>query len=775
MTPTSDEKAIPGSVQSEPESTQRSSVFPVPRSSDEARDREDVQRFVADAARVLSESLEYEHIIERAAQLPIPRLADWCFVDVRRDDESFERVGVGHVPRADTSELAQRLCRRYSLSTPRGGVVEAIREERTLILSDVKLGELLDLAQDEEHRELIRRVQPCSAVIAPMQIRQKNIGALSLLRSTNNFSVHDVWVVEQLARSAAAAIENARLFDAERRAHVRVIKLQEVTAALSRASTAREVAEVACRIGTEAMEAHSGALWLLGPGGSLNLVGSWGAPDTFMEQFRTLDPQSNAPAFTVIRENQPLWVETVDDYRRLAPDYFQKALAADRLSAFGAVPIVIDGRAQGVIVFAHSTGHQYDLSARAFYLTVAHHCSHALERSRLLERERAARSEAELANRVKDDFLAIVSHELRTPLNAILGWANIASSKATDDFVRKGLDVIHRNARAQAKIIEDILDVSRIIAGKLKLEVRELDFAAIVQEAIEVVQPSAEAKNVRLTFSAQASDAALVGDADRLQQVVWNLLSNAIKFTEAGGSVDVTLERSGPLLTLTIRDTGCGMSPEFVPKVFERFRQADSSTARKFGGLGLGLTIVRHLIELHGGRVSADSLGVGQGSTFRVEVPIRAEEMADVDKRHSSKFPVAAPESLSGLRILLVEDDKDTRDFLKASFELEGNAVYAAASADEACAALDTAAFDLLLSDIGMPDRDGYDLIRSVRARSDAASAIPAIALTAYVRDTDRAAALNAGFNAHLPKPLDRARLATTVRSLLNARSSAGI
>ncbi|HET9930147.1 MAG TPA: ATP-binding protein, partial [Polyangiaceae bacterium] len=392
-------------------------------------------------------------------------------------------------------------------------------------------------------------------------------------------------------------------------------------------------------------------------------------------------------------------------------------------------------------------------------------------RDELLERERAARAEAELANRVKDDFLAIVSHELRTPLNAILGWASIIASKTGDPaFVVKGVEVIHRNARTQARIIEDMLDVSRIIAGKLKLEIRELDFRSIVEDAIEVVKPSADQKRITLEFAASSLPATLSGDADRLQQVVWNLLSNAIKFTDTGGTVEVRLDDDGALVTLEIRDTGYGISAEFLPRIFERFRQADSSAARKFGGLGLGLTIVRHLVELHGGRVSASSAGLGLGSQFRVELPAHAP-VETGETRKSSKFP-AAREVLAGLEVLLVEDDGDTREFLKTSLEMEGNVVCAVASADEAIEALKRRSFDVLLSDIGMPGRDGYDLIRSVRARGDGARDVLAIALTAYARDVDRDAALNAGFDAHLPKPLDLARLAATVHGLLDRRSS---
>lgn len=389
-------------------------------------------------------------------------------------------------------------------------------------------------------------------------------------------------------------------------------------------------------------------------------------------------------------------------------------------------------------------------------------------RDDLLERERVARSEAEFANRTKDYFLAMVGHELRTPLNAILGWASMLTSGPADAArTARGIEVIQRNARAQSRIIEDILDVSRIVAGKLKLEAHELDLAEVVQSAIELAQPSATAKGLKIELSVRGEETRVLGDADRLQQVVSNLLSNAIKFTSRG-SIRVAVENDGSQVVLTVRDSGVGMSSDFLPRVFDRFRQADTSPARKSGGLGLGLTIVRNLVELHGGRVSADSAGPGSGAVFRVELPALAAKQAESNRSPSSVPPA---ELVTALTVLVVEDDTDSREFAVTLLELYGNRVHSAASVDAALAAIDQHRFDLLISDVGMPGRDGFDLIRTLRARGDEVGSIPAVALTAYARDTDRAACLQAGFDAHVAKPIEVARLAAAIRSVMSAKS----
>lgn len=400
------------------------------------------------------------------------------------------------------------------------------------------------------------------------------------------------------------------------------------------------------------------------------------------------------------------------------------------------------------------------------------------ERARLLASEREARLQAEEANRAKDEFLGTVSHELRTPLTAILGWARLLRTGNLDASTSAGaMETIERNAKAQAKIIEDILDTSRIISGKLRLDVRPVELAPVIEAAIDSLRPAAAAKGIRLEAALDPEAGPVAADPDRLQQVVWNLLSNAIKFTPEAGRVQVQLTRKDSHLELVVRDTGKGIPADFLPYVFDRFRQADSSMKRTYGGLGLGLGIVRHLVELHGGTVHAESPGEGQGATFRIVLPAIGRvhparpEIAD---RDLASFPARAgthsfdaPPFLSGLHVLVVDDERDTRQLLIASLGKFGAIVTEAASAREALDEIHKSQPDVLISDIGMPDEDGCVLIRKVRLlEPERGGRIPAIALTAYARTEDRVRVLSAGYQMHIPKPVDPAELATVVASI---------
>jgi PAS domain S-box-containing protein len=403
------------------------------------------------------------------------------------------------------------------------------------------------------------------------------------------------------------------------------------------------------------------------------------------------------------------------------------------------------------------------------------------ERRRLLESERASREAAEEASRLKDDFLATVSHELRTPLTAIHGWALLLASGQLDAAASaRAVQVIERNARAQKQIINDLLDVSRIISGKMRLDVRRVELGSVLSAAVESVRPAAAAKEIELRTALDAPAAEVSGDSDRLQQVFWNLLSNAVKFTPAGGRVSVRLSRADGHAEVAVIDTGQGISPDFRPYVFDRFRQGDPSTARAQGGLGLGLSIVRHLVELHGGTVRAESEGEGRGSTFTVELPLlriadsgsRVEDRASGggDGSDSGESAVRNPQSamLEGLRVLVVDDDEDALPLISALLRQHGARVSTAGSAGAALAALEHGGFDVIVSDIGMPGKDGYDFIRELRARESARAArrTPAVALTAYARAEDRARALAEGYQAHVPKPAEPEELVAAVAAL---------
>lgn len=400
-----------------------------------------------------------------------------------------------------------------------------------------------------------------------------------------------------------------------------------------------------------------------------------------------------------------------------------------------------------------------------------------LERKRAEERNETLYHEAVEASRLKDEFLATLSHELRTPLNAVLGWARILRTGSLDeDAFSKALETIERNARSQSQLIEDLLDVSRIITGKLRLDVRPIDIASIIEVAVDSLRPSADNKSIRLQVILDPRAGFISGDAERLQQAVWNLLSNAIKFTPKRGRIQVRLERVNSHVEVIISDTGKGISKEFLPFVFERFLQADASKTRKYGGLGLGLAITRHIVELHGGTVHAHSAGEENGATFTIKLPlliIREEERfpgeTNIRQHPTAEKPIdfdCLP-AIENLRLLVVDDNEDARDLLKTILEKCEAQVVAAASADEAFEELLQGGFDILISDIEMPNQDGYSLITKIRKNEDEKiKSIPAIALTAHARTEDRLRILSAGFDSHLAKPFEPAELIAVIAGL---------
>ena len=381
---------------------------------------------------------------------------------------------------------------------------------------------------------------------------------------------------------------------------------------------------------------------------------------------------------------------------------------------------------------------------------------------------------AERANHLKDDFLATLSHELRTPLTAIIGWSEMLGNPKLDPLTSlQAIEVIRRNARIQRQMVDDLLDVSRIITGKLRLTVQPVDLATIAIAAVDGLRPAAEAKEIRVQLQLDAPAGQVSGDPDRLQQVAWNLISNAIKFTPRGGRVIVSLAHVASHVEVTVSDTGKGIAPEFLPHVFDRFRQADATTTRAFGGLGLGLAIVRQLVELHGGTVRVDSAGEGQGSTFTVSLPLMAMHGAvrDTASAQPPEFKLSeleCPPELLGLRVLVVDDEADTCELLQVILEGCGAQVKTASSAAAALEEVKEEVFDVLVSDIGMPEEDGYSLLAKVRALSkERGGNVPAAAaLTAYASEADRIRVLQAGFQIHVPKPISPSELVAVVANL---------
>jgi signal transduction histidine kinase/DNA-binding response OmpR family regulator len=447
------------------------------------------------------------------------------------------------------------------------------------------------------------------------------------------------------------------------------------------------------------------------------------------------------------------------------------------VTSYLAVPVISrSGEVLGGLFFGHAAAGVFTERHERIVEGLAGQAAIAIDNARLYESAKKARKDAETANRLKDDFLATVSHELRTPLNAILGWARLLRSGRLDENKKEqAMEIVERNALAQQQIIEDILDVSRIITGKLRLEAGPVELSAVVEAAVDSIRPSADAKGVRLHLLIDSGTNPVLGDASRIQQIVWNLLSNAVKFTPRGGRIQVAVERHDSHVKINVRDTGQGISREFLPYVFERFLQADASSARQYGGLGLGLAIVRHLTELHGGTVSASSAGEGRGATFTVTLPLAAVHetesslKSDLQLHHEPDAQASTLQNLSlrGIRVLAIDDEADARGLLSVILTQSDAKVMAVASVQEALGAMGSWKPDVIISDIGLPYEDGYALIRQLRALPpEKGGDLPAIALTAFARSEDRVKALAAGYQTHVTKPVDPAELVAVVASL---------
>jgi signal transduction histidine kinase/DNA-binding response OmpR family regulator len=424
-----------------------------------------------------------------------------------------------------------------------------------------------------------------------------------------------------------------------------------------------------------------------------------------------------------------------------------------------------DGRTMGLLQVSDRRQGDFTEEDESLLVHLSQVASIAIENGLYLD--------AREANRLKDEFLATLSHELRTPLNAILGWTHLLRTGELDrSSTALGLEVIERNVKAQSQLIEDLLDVSRIIAGKMRLKVQPVDLEKVIDTAVNAARPSAQAKEIEIQCQLDPAGCRISADPDRLQQVIWNLLANAVKFTPRGGRVEVVLQRRDQEVEIEVRDNGMGIQADFLPYIFDRFRQFDASSTRPHGGLGLGLGIVRHLVELHGGTVRADSKGAGKGSTFVVTLPMAApvpENGKGLDPDHDGRAVLSELKDLRGLRILLVEDETDSRLLLAKILEKLGAGVEAVASVREALRAMERIKPDILVSDISMPDEDGYTLIQTVRARSpEAGGGVPAVALTAYAREEDRVRALAAGFQKHVPKPVEPTELVAVIAGLVD-------
>jgi PAS domain S-box-containing protein len=640
----------------------------------------------------------------------------------------------------------------------------------------------------EARRELYKSEGIHSLLAVPIRIHGHAFGTLTYYyRQPHRFSDRELRVATALANLSSAAISSAELYDEQRRLRAEAQMSERRSNFLAEASSV-----LSSTLDYEATLARVAQL-------SVPDLADWCAVDISEEDqsFRRLavahvDPLKVEWAHEIQKRYPPdmdaprgmpqvLRTGVSEIYPEISDEMLADAAIDEEhlrllrgvgLSSAMIVPLLAHGRTHGVVTFISAeSGRRYGAQDLALAEDLARRAAVAVENARLYQA-------AQKANRLKDEFLATVSHELRTPLTSILGWAHLLRAGRIDEkSASSALETIERNARAQSQLIDDLLDVSRIITGKLRLDVRQVDPGSLIEAAIEALRPAAEAKDVRIQKVLDTGVISVAGDPARLQQVVWNLLSNAIKFTPKGGRVQVRLERVNSHIEIAVSDTGIGIKPAFLPHVFERFRQADQKTTRQYGGLGLGLAIVRHLVELHGGTVQAESTGEGQGATFVVKLPLvpvyQKKDFAErIHPAARDTLPsYDCPERLDGLKVLVVDDEADARELLRVGIGVCGAQVRTAGSVQEALEAIENETPDLLISDIGMPDEDGYELIRRVRALpADSGGRVPAIALTAYARTEDRLHALRAGYQMHVPKPVEMAELMTVAASLIQRR-----
>ncbi len=731
--------------------------------------------FLAKVSATLASSLDYESTLASVANLVVPYFADWCGVDLLQDNQSINRVAVAHRD-PEKVKLGWELYERYprDLDAPEG-VPKVLRTGVAEMVAEISDAVLAAAIADPEHLRIMREIGLKSCIIFPLKARERIFGVISFVtaESERRYSTADLSLAEDIAHRGAIAIDNARLYQeaqqAQTRAEIaleRIARLQSITAALSESLTPAQVSEVIVEQSMAALGASSALVALVNESKTeLEIVRAVGYNQDLADAWRNFPIDSPSPLAEAVRTGKPIWAEPIQNRVARYPHLAQMYAQYD-FEAWISIPLMVEGWAVGGISLGFAHFQELSGEDQAFILAVAQQCAQAIARAHLYEAERTARSAAESANRIKDEFLAVLSHELRTPLNPILGWAKLMRSRKLDQATSdRALETIERNAKLQTQLIEDLLDVSRILQGKLNLNFEPINLVSVMEAAIETVRLSAQAKSIQIQTILKSGVGQVLGDANRLQQVIWNILSNAIKFTPTGGEVKIKLEQVDSQVQICVTDTGKGIAPEFLPYVFDYFRQADGATTRKFGGLGLGLAIVRHLVELHGGTVQAESLGEGKGATFIVKLPCLEDESKEIkDEKDNSSLVAAQFLPLSGLEILVVDDDADMREFLPFMLEQYGATVTTVASAIEALTALSQSQPNLIISDIGMPEMDGYMLMRQVRSlEPEQGGTIPAIALTAYAGEMDHQQAIAVGFQLHISKPVDPEELVKAI------------
>ncbi len=638
-----------------------------------------------------------------------------------------------------------------------------------------KIMEALRRGERAEHYETERRCKDgriihVSLTVSPITNAKGEItGASAVARDITERRRLEREREELLAREQAA--HAAALASAEKHQLMqeRLTHLVDASAVLLSSFNVDTILSTIIDLAKQVLAADAYAVWRYTHSNSLwRLMSSAGLSEGYIRN-----------AGTILQSTKPAEIPQIIAEDVTKDEALRGRLEAHQLEGIRSllvVPLSIHGESAGTVGFYYRQPHHFDQTDVRVASALANLAAAAIGTAELYEEQSRSRKQAEEASRAKDEFLAMVSHELRTPLNAIVGWtAMLRTGKVDEETRSRAIETIERNARSQAKLIEDLLDISRIITGKLRLNVQPIELSSVVGAAVDVIRPAAAAKDIRLQVVLDSEAGLVSGDPERLQQVVWNLLSNAVKFTPKQGRIQVRLQRLNSHVEVTVSDTGEGITADFLPFMFDHFRQADSTYTRKHGGLGLGLAIVRHLVELHGGSVSAYSGGEGQGATFTVKFPLMiihapapyaASPLEGRERTAATSVPFDCPQSLAGMRLLVVEDEPDARDLLKLMLEQCGAVVKAAGFAKEGLQEVKDWKPDLLISDIEMPEEDGYTLIQKIRSTEARASRLPAIALTAHARAEDRMRALRSGFDAHVAKPVEVNELVTVIEGL---------
>jgi len=706
-----------------------------------------------------------------SAELDLDRLLGMI---VERAGRLFAGQGFAYVVDDDSKTLGHRVwARREPLSEApvplEGGLVATCAATRRGLLAN-------DYPHAPYALPAVVRMGVQHAMAQPLVSRDRLLGVLVVARGAGSppFVPEDLAAFEGLAVQVAVAVDNAVLFVEAGRRRREAEVLAELARSINSASDVSTVLQrvvdgarelCGCDLTSVALrESESGAIVMR------HRAGEYRGPE---EERLVIEPGKGAGG-AVLESGRPF---RCDDMRR-DPRSLEDALVVETegLVSTMIVPIMVEGRVEGLLYVHRRAARPFTDRSGTILRQLAEYASIAIHNMQLLAHEHRMRADAEGASRMKDEFLATLSHELRSPLQPLLNWAYLLRSPNLDPAsAERALDAIERSTKTLGQLIEDLLDVSRIVTGKLRLQARPVKLPGVIRTAMEAVEAAALAKGVKLETRIEPDVPPVLGDPDRLQQVLWNLLSNGIKFTPRGGRVTASLVGRSSEVLITVSDTGVGIKGEFLPHVFERFRQAESSTNRGYGGLGLGLAIVRHLVELHGGRVAVQSQGVGHGATFIVRLPVAVASRVPAERPAAVNTAGPVDGSLAGLRILVVDDEADAREVMRFMLERGGASVRTADSAAQAIDAIREDRPDVLISDIGMPVEDGYVMVRRLRAMEESlGQRIPAIALTAYASDEDARRAHSAGFDAHLSKPVDPGRLIEIAVTLAGGRRGGG-